>query len=412
MLLPGFRATSAFAAAWAALAILLLLALSASTASAAERVIPGKPAGKHVAFPLRGIEASSVTRARVITGSRSTPLTVQRVRRAVRRGMLLVKRSWPAQRGAYAYAAARKTTSSRLVVTSADSSNPFYGTKFYLDPNSNARRQAEEWRATRPEDAAMMDKIASQPQADWFGSWNKDIELDVDTRVSAITSAGALPVLVAYNIPLRDCGSYSAGGASSADAYRSWIRSFSAGIGTRKAVVILEPDALAQLNCLTSEDRSTRIELLKDAISVLGAQPATSVYVDAGNSAWVPASEMASRLQSVGIEKARGFAVNVSNFRWNSESAAYGRDVSARINSKPFVIDTSRNGLGPTSDNQWCNPDGRALGSKPVSAPETGVDAFFWVKRPGQSDGTCNNGPVAGTWWPEYALGLAQRAAW
>jgi endoglucanase len=46
--------------------------------------------------------------------------------------------------------------------------------------------------------------------------------------------------------------------------------------------------------------------------------------------------------------------------------------------------------------------------------PSTGdplADAFLWIKAPGESDGTCNGGPSAGTWWPDYALGLAQRAA-
>jgi endoglucanase len=34
------------------------------------------------------------------------------------------------------------------------------------------------------------------------------------------------------------------------------------------------------------------------------------------------------------------------------------------------------------------------------------------ARPPGFSDGTCNGGPAAGTWWPDYALGLAERAAW
>ncbi|GFM99478.1 hypothetical protein Sfulv_42890 [Streptomyces fulvorobeus] len=41
---------------------------------------------------------------------------------------------------------------------------------------------------------------------------------------------------------------------------------------------------------------------------------------------------------------------------------------------------------------------------------EDGLDAYLWIKRPGDSDGTCRGGPSAGTWWPEYALGLAERA--
>ncbi|MGE0796347.1 MAG: glycoside hydrolase family 6 protein, partial [Acidimicrobiia bacterium] len=79
-----------------------------------------------------------------------------------------------------------------------------------------------------------------------------------------------------------------------------------------------------------------------------------------------------------------------------------------------FVVDTSRNGAGPTDDRQWCNPPGRALGSVPEVAPGVSplVDAFLWVKTPGRSDGTCNGGPKAGDWWPEYLADLARRAGW
>lgn len=36
----------------------------------------------------------------------------------------------------------------------------------------------------------------------------------------------------------------------------------------------------------------------------------------------------------------------------------------------------------------------------------TFIDAFLWVKPPGESDGTCNGGPPAGKFWLDYALGL------
>ena len=77
------------------------------------------------------------------------------------------------------------------------------------------------------------------------------------------------------------------------------------------------------------------------------------------------------------------------------------------------MIVSIRIGLGPTSDAQWCNPTGRALGTRPTTT--TGIatlDAFLWIKRPGESDGACNGGPKSGVWWADYALGLAQRAAY
>ncbi len=77
------------------------------------------------------------------------------------------------------------------------------------------------------------------------------------------------------------------------------------------------------------------------------------------------------------------------------------------------VIDTSRNGNGSATGGEWCNPAGRALGNTPsVSSGQPLIDAYLWIKAPGESDGTCNGGPSAGGWWADYALGLAQRAAY
>ena len=289
--------------------------------------------------------------------------------------------------------------------------SPLAGISWYVDPNSNAARQAQAWRSTQPADAAEIEKIAAEPEADWFGGWSGNIEQAVAARVAAVDAAGATPLLVAYDIPLRDCGSYSSGGATSPSAYRSWIRGFAAGIGASPAVVILEPDALAGLDCLTAGEQSTRLALLDDAVSVLTAHPGVRVYLDAGNSAWHPAAVMASRLQAAGVARAAGFSLNVSNYFATGDETAYGDAISALTGGAHFVIDTSRDGLGPAPDGAWCNAGGRALGPRPTAL--TGaplVDAYLWVKRPGESDGTCNGGPTAGSWWAEYALGLAQRA--
>jgi endoglucanase len=258
-----------------------------------------------------------------------------------------------------------------------------------------------------------MDKIAGQPQADWFGDWSGDIQSAVSARVTQIASSGALPILVAYDIPLRDCGSYSAGGATSATAYKTWIRAFAAGIGSRRAIVVLEPDALAGMGCLSQADQQTRLALLSDAVTVLGAQAGVATYIDAGNSAWQSAATMASRLQSAGVARARGFSLNVSNYLTTASQTSYGDQLSSLVGGKHFVVDTSRNGLGPSSDGQWCNAPGRALGNRATtSTGDALADAFVWIKRPGESDGTCNGGPAAGQWWADYALGLARRAAY
>ena len=287
--------------------------------------------------------------------------------------------------------------------------NPILGASLWVDPSSNARLTADSWRATRPDDAAYMDKIATHPQAQWFNGWSTDIRRDVSTAVSAVTSTGAVPVLVAYNIPQRDCGKLSAGGTT-IDGYAAWISEFANGLAGRKAVVILEPDALAQLNCLSPTDQQTRVNLIQYAVQMLRAQGGI-VYLDGGNASWRSASDQASRLIRANVAAADGFFLNVSNFQYTANTIAYGKAVSDRVGGKHFIIDTSRNGLGPTPDNQWCNPAGRALGlPASTSTGDELVDAYLWIKTPGASDGSCSGAPAAGVWWADYALGLAQRS--
>nr|AHL27903.1 cellulase [uncultured bacterium] len=282
------------------------------------------------------------------------------------------------------------------------------GVRLYVDPQHPARRLAEEWRARRPREAALLAKIAEQPQAIWLGDWVPDVAREVERIVRDAARQGAWPVLVAYNIPGRDCSQYSAGGADGADAYRQWIRAFARGLRAGPAIVVLEPDALAGLDCLAPPAREERIRLLRVAVEVLSAAGAR-VYVDAGHPRWHTAEEMASRLERVGVRRAAGFALNVSNFVSNRENVAYGERIAMRLGGNVhFVIDTSRNGLA-TADGQWCNPRGQSLGTNPTT--RTGhpwVDAYLWIKRPGESDGSCNGGPRAGVWWTEYALELAR----
>jgi endoglucanase len=295
--------------------------------------------------------------------------------------------------------------------------SPFRNKVLYVDPNSNAARDSAALATSDPLSSAALSKIATHSQADWFGDWIPvdQVAARVAARVTTITNAGDYPVLVTYDIPERDCHGYSGGGATSPDAFRAWIRAFKAGIGTRHAAVIVEPDALAQLGCLAAADQQTRLDLIKFAAQTIAAGGSVAVYLDAGNAGWIPASTMGDRLAKAGVTYARGFSLNVSSFDWTADEIKYGRQIAPLVGWKRFVIDTSRNGLGPApaTNDSWCNPSGRALGPAPTA--ETGdtiVDAELWIKRPGESDGTCNGGPAAGTWWRDYAVGLATRASW
>jgi endoglucanase len=294
--------------------------------------------------------------------------------------------------------------------------NPLAGQSFYVDPNSLAARQATQWRGEgRREASATLERIAAQPTARWFAE-SAHVKVEVQALTDRATDADRSALLVAYDIPDRDCGGYSSGGAASGAAYRSWIKRFASGIGSHFATVILEPDAIAETltHCLSGAVRAERFALLNFAVDTLKARRHVSVFIDAGNAGWIdPVGRLIGPLRDSGIARADGFSLNVSNFYTDATTVAYGTSISRRLGGKHFVIDTSRNGNGPDTaaadQPTWCNPPGRALGVNPTTTTgNTLVDAFLWIKQPGQSDGACRPGePRAGQWWPQYALELA-----
>lgn len=280
---------------------------------------------------------------------------------------------------------------------------------FYVDPSSNPKQ----WVANNGGDsraALISSQSADKPGARWYGNWSGDISAAVSSYVGAADQADKLPMLVAYNIPGRDCGSHSGGGAGSPEAYRAWIRAFAQAIGARPAVVIIEPDALAQLDCLPAAEQTVRTSLLRYASEQLRAYaPNAWAYLDGGNATWITADVMAQRLQTAGVREIRGFAVNVSNYHTTGDSITYANAVNAELTSqfgyrRTFVVDTSRNGNG--SNGEWCNPAGRKLGV-PTQAGG-GAELLMWVKVPGDSDGNCGIAPntPAGQFDPDLAIRL------
>ena len=275
---------------------------------------------------------------------------------------------------------------------------------FYVNPQSSAAL----WVKSNSRDsraAAINSSIAQIPTALWLTGATSTISNAVANYVDAANALNQSPVLVAYNIPDRDCGGASAGGASSSAAYETWIQEFARAIGTHQAIVILEPDALADawapMQCFsnkTSQTQTTRLNLLTYAISQFNSYaPNTRVYLDIGNSAWLPVADAANLLIAAGIAHAHGFSLNVSNFQTDAQSIAFGNAVNAalekqHVSTKPFVIDTSRNGNGPllaaNGSTVWCDPTTRKVGLVPEQYPAGNIpDMRLWVKSPGGTDG-------------------------
>ncbi|GAA2880611.1 glucanase [Actinoplanes cyaneus] len=292
---------------------------------------------------------------------------------------------------------------------------------FYVDPQGTAAAAVRDLdRRGRHDEAAVLRRIAGQPVASWLTDSGAATLDRARKLVGDAARAGRVPLLVLYDIPHRDCSGRSAGGARDATTYRKWVLDLALILRGHRAVVILEPDAVAQAvtGCLTAVRVTERYELLAAAVESLRALPGVRVYLDAGNPAWVPATEIAPALRRAGALRAHGLALNVAGFETTEDNVAYGGELSRLLGDAHFVIDTSRNGNGPARHGtgnpdpgreQWCNPPGRRLGTPPTL--RTGnrlADAYLWIKRPGESDGACGAGaPPAGRWYPAYALALA-----
>jgi endoglucanase len=395
--------------------------------------------------------------------------------------------------------------------------------RLYLPPPSQgAPQQARQLlRDGDGKEAALIARMEAVPRAVWFTSGTPaQVKQQVRQTMELAARQHAVPVLVAYDIPGRDCAQYSAGGALDEADYQAWISAFAAGIGHGRAVVIVEPDALGNLpsDCggptatypFTDADRYAEIQY---AVTALEAQPHVAAYLDGTHSAWQSVGTITQRLLTAGVQDAQGLFVNVSNYQptanlvdygtwisdciamvtdpsnafhgnpgacasqyypatesdfstWGLTTAWYAQNMGTAVATTHFIIDTSRNGDGPNSmqayaqppydqpssviatlaSGNWCNPPGSGLGLRPTA--RTGVpllDAYLWVKTPGQSDGQCDaaggvrawdygdytqpgwpadttdqalfdplwgiSDPAAGAWFPQQALQLAQDAS-
>ncbi|MFE2978796.1 glycoside hydrolase family 6 protein [Streptomyces sp. NPDC059258] len=290
------------------------------------------------------------------------------------------------------------------------SAAPAPRTRLFRHPQS----QVLDWVRAHPDDPrrpVIESRIAAQPAAVWFAAHNPG---EIAGQVRAVTrgaaAAGRTPVLVPYAIPDRDCGGASKGGAPDLAAYDAWIREFAQGLGAGAAIVILEPDAIALSDCLSASGRAARFASLARAGRTLRtANPRVRVYFDGGHSGWHAPAKQAAALRAAGAAAdGDGIFTNVSNFHRTADETAYARRVLAALGGPSAlgaVVDTSRNGNGAPAAGEWCDPAGRALGQTPTTRTgEARIDAYLWVKLPGESDG-CSG--AAGSFTPEYAYALA-----
>lgn len=354
----------------------------------------------------------------------------------------------------------------------APNRNPFQHASFYIDPNYVSKVDVS--RALAPELDEQMQLVKQQPTALWLDriaavealpNWLDDAQAQGDRG-----GRPTLPVVVVYNLPNRDCAAKASHGELeiAEDGERRYRQEYIdviarhlAAMPQQEVVVVLEPDSLPNLisnlgveKCALSHD--VYIHSIAYAVARLSL-PHVSIYLDAAHAGWLGweanQRRMARLVKQVlsmagGAERIRGFATNVSNY--NALRGDWGRKLEATnpspnelafvamfaetlaregITDKGFLVDTSRNGQASIRSRwgNWCNIKGAGLGERPAVAPVPGVDAYFWIKPPGDSDGTADESaarfddncasadatpgaPEAGQWFHSYFVELVKRA--
>eukprot|EP01088_Endostelium_zonatum_P020925 TRINITY_DN794_c0_g1_i1.p1 TRINITY_DN794_c0_g1~~TRINITY_DN794_c0_g1_i1.p1 ORF type:complete len:439 (+),score=69.10 TRINITY_DN794_c0_g1_i1:15-1331(+) len=221
-------------------------------------------------------------------------------------------------------------------------------------------------------------------------------------------------------------------------------------------VAIIEPDSLPNLatnhgpHCGNSATTTAYTQGVTYAVTQLATQcPSVTLYIDAAHGGWLGwlnnLQAFVKIITQLGVTQyIRGFTDNVANYQtvgiacpstqwclnnqhpndpccadpchlltqWNPGNnemnyiqALAEAFVSATGWRPKFVMDTGRNGVaGERSDcANWCNIRGAGVGLVPSAktANETLLDAYYWLKTVGESDG-CTQVLPSGTNCPRF----------
>jgi cellulose 1,4-beta-cellobiosidase len=212
----------------------------------------------------------------------------------------------------------------------------------------------------------------------------------------------------------------------------------------------------ATANCNTMLANGNYVNGVGYALATLGAIPNVYNYIDAAHHGWIgwddnfgASADMflqAARASGSTVNNVQGFITNTANYSptqepfltvteqnrqsswidWNryTDELSFAQAFRQRLIQGGFnsnigmLIDTSRNGWGgaarPTGPvttgdinaqvngsridrrihkGNWCNQSGAGMGARPTASPAAGIDAYVWIKPPGESDGSSTEIP-------------------
>jgi endoglucanase len=236
----------------------------------------------------------------------------------------------------------------------------------------------------------LLGRLALEPRALFIGSWIASSSIkSVAAQDVQGTQQGDSNVLTQFGTfelsPWEDA--WSGAGHWNVAASERWYQGLAAGIGTARALVILQIDLP-----FATQTRNQQPETI-DAYGTkaLSADPHTTVYIDAGAYGWLSPAQQGALLISNGIRHARGFSVNDTQYGSMSQELEYGAQVVAYLNyhgivGKHFLVNTAQNGQPylagqvsvPSNDTPRCASRTQALCQRTGIPPTTDVTNRRW----------------------------------
>jgi cellulose 1,4-beta-cellobiosidase len=124
---------------------------------------------------------------------------------------------------------------------------------------------------------------------------------------------------------------------------------------------------------------------LQEPFITIDATTRTSRWIDFNqfNDELTFAQAFRNRAAAIGFSPNVGMLIDTSRNGWGGPNRPTGPSTLADLNAR---IDASRVDRRIHKGN-WCNPSGAGLGERPRAAPAPGIDAYVWIKPPGESDG-------------------------
>lgn len=285
-----------------------------------------------------------------------------------------------------------------------------------------------------------IDSITEFPPAQrafWFTDTSS--RRDVTDYITAKAMERTIPIIVVYARPGRDEGLLSEGGVASMDAYESLLKSLGSTIRSTyfPVAVVLEPDWLFEtMNSVAEPSEGAQVLTTVEIVNPITGIPQINfiewkpdrwfslttifkdfaermidksyVYVDGGHPfyhAFLGRNAFQQIRDSIQNSKIRGLSVNVSNFYNNTDLIKFSAEITSNFDFK-ILIDSSRN-AGFFSNRGWeaidsCrfDPPDIGYGISPQWVFDDylkaqGIDAYMYVKVPGESDGRMFKAGVA-----------------